>query len=318
MIPASTERIALVTGGGGFIGQSLVRRLLAEGWTVRNLDFVAGRIDHPRLSHWAGSFLQRELLTEALVAVDTVFHLAATKFPREADRDPLADAQENVTGTVMLLDRAIEAETRRLIFASSGGTVYGPPERLPVDEDHPTRPMSAYGVSKLACEHYLRLYDGRGRRPLSTLSLRLANPYGPRQNIDKAHGALTTFCHRAAQRRPITIWGDGSVERDFVHIDDVSRALVRAADAGAHGTQINIGAGKGTTLNDILALIEQVQGRRPEVIFEPGRAFDVPRSVLCSNRARELLGWQAETPLEQGVAELLAAFAPTEPALERG
>ena len=310
MTTRAHDRIALVTGGGGFIGQSLVGRLLAGGWTVRNLDFVAGQIADPRLTHWAGSFLQRPLLAEAMVGVDTVFHLAATKFPREADRDPLVDAQENIIGTVMMLDQAVEAEVRRVVFASSGGTVYGRPERLPVDEDHPTRPMSAYGVSKLACEQYLRLYDGRGARPLSTLSLRLANPYGPRQNIDKAHGAVTTFCHHAAQGRPITIWGDGSVERDFVHIDDVSRALVMAADADAHGTQVNIGAGRGTTLNDILDMIERVRGARPEVTFEASRGFDVPRNVLVSRRAEALLDWRAEVPLQQGVAELLSAFAP--------
>ena len=310
MSPKANERVALVTGGGGFIGQALLGRLLGDGWTVRNLDFVAGQIADPRLTHWGGSFLQRELLAEAMVGVDTVFHLAATKFPREADRDPLVDAQENIIGTVMMLDRAVEAEVRRVVFASSGGTVYGPPERLPVDEDHPTRPMSAYGVSKLACEQYLRLYDGRGKRPLSTLALRIANPYGPRQNIDKAHGAVTTFCHHAAQGRPITIWGDGSVERDFVHIDDVSRALVMAADAEVHGIQVNIGAGSGTTLNYILDMIERVRGARPEVTFEAARGFDVPRNVLDSRRAQDVLGWQPQVPLQQGVAELLTAFTP--------
>lgn len=312
MTSSPGTRTALVTGGGGFIGQALVARLLAGGWSVRNLDFVPGRVSDPALSHWPGSFLQRELLAEAMVGVDTVYHLAATKFPREADRDPLADCQDNVTGTVMLLDQAARSGVRRLVFASSGGTVYGAPERLPVDENHPARPMSAYGMSKLACEHYVRLFDGRGTAPLSTLSLRLANPYGPGQNIDKAHGALTTFCHHAAQGRPITIWGDGSVERDFVHIRDVARALVLAADSAAHGTQINIGAGRGTTLNDILDMIERVQGRRPDVTFEPARDFDVPRNVLCSDRARTQLGWEPEVLLEQGVRELLAAFGPAE------
>lgn len=305
------ERLALVTGGGGFIGQTLVRHLVGLGWSVRNLDFVPGRQAFPGVSHWAGSFLQADLLREALVGVDTVFHLAATNFPREADAHPRSDCRENVVGTVALADAALDAGVRRIVFSSSGGTVYGRARTVPVTEDHPTCPINAYGVSKLACEHYLRLYDGRGSaRELTTLTLRVANPYGPHQNIEKAQGALTTFCHHAATGRPITIWGDGTVERDFIHVEDVARALAMAADARARGTEINIASGRGTSLNEILAAIRRVLGHPIEVRYQPARAIDVPRSVLSIERASRLLDWRPEIGLEQGVRELLARFSP--------
>lgn len=306
-------RLALVTGGGGFIGQSLVRRLAGTGWAVRNLDFVPTRLAHPEVTHWAGSFLQADLLREAMVGVDTVFHLAATNFAREANARPLSDCQENVAGTLALADAAVDAGVRRIVFSSSGGTVYGPAQTVPITEDHPTCPITAYGISKLACEHYLRFYDGRGdKRELTTVTLRLANPYGPNQNIGKAQGALTTFCHHAATGQPIVIWGDGTVERDFIHVEDVARALAAAADASARGTEINIGSGRGTSLNQILSGIRKVLGRPLDVEYQPGRGFDVPRSILCTRRAARLLDWHPEIDLESGIRELLEHFAPVQ------
>lgn len=303
---ARPGRIALVTGGGGFIGQALLRQLLDAGWSVRNLDFVAGKLSHPKLSHWQGSFTNHDLLHEAMVGVDCLFHLASTHFPREANANPLADCESSVLGNIAIAEMAIGLGVRRIVFASSGGTVYGPLVQVPVPEDHPTRPITAYGISKLATEHYLRFFDGRG---IETLSLRIANPYGPGQNIKKAQGALTTFCHHAAQGVPITIWGDGSVERDFIHVEDVARALVLAADSQARGTEINIGSGQGATLNQLIDLIGQATGAAPQVIYQEARAFDVPRSILCINRARDMLGWQPQILLRDGIAEMMQAFA---------
>lgn len=301
----------LITGGGGFIGTALTRLLLGQGMEVRNLDFVANRFSDPRLLHFQGSFLDHGLMREAMAGVDCVFHLAATTFTREANKNPLRDAQENTLGTLALLDYACEAQVARMVFCSSGGTVYGPTDCDPISEATPTNPISAYGISKLSCEKYLRLYDagsasGVGNGILTTIALRVANPYGAGQNISKAQGALTTFCHRAVQGEMIEIWGDGKVERDYIDVRDVARALLAAARASASGTEVNIGSGRGTSLNELISVISQHLGRMPQVSYHPARSFDVPRNVLDITKAATLLGWRPEISLEDGVAELIA------------
>ena len=312
----SAPCVAVVIGGGGFLGNALVGRLLEAGHEVRNLDFVANRQPHPRLSHWPGSFLEHGLVREALSGADTVYHLAATGFAREANANPARDAEENIVGTLNLLATAAEAGVARLVFCSSGGTVYGPTDAVPIVEDAPTNPVTAYGASKLACEKYMRLYDasspaGIGNGRMRTVSLRVANPYGPGQNITKAQGALTTFCHLAQRGEPISIWGDGTVERDFVHVSDVARALDLAGRAGssAWGTEINIGSGEGVSLNRLIALIAEAMGRAPEVRYSPGRGFDVPKNYLDISRAEALLGWRPQVALKDGIAELLRTLA---------
>lgn len=297
------SKTVLITGGAGFIGRYVTEAMLNQGFDVRSLDFAPGALRHDRLTHWGGSFLDDMLLAEALTGVDCVFHLAATGFAREANTDPVRDCRDNVLGTLSLLELAARAGVRRLIYCSSGGTVYGPTDAVPIHEDHATNPITAYGISKLACEKYMRFFNGEGR--ISTLTLRVANPYGPHQNIAKAQGALTTFCHRAVSDEPITIWGDGSVERDFVEIRDVARAFVLAHNAEASGTEINIGSGRGVSLNQLIAMIAEVLGRPIDHGFTEGRGFDVPRNYLDIQRAQAMLGWQPEIPVEDGVRSLI-------------
>lgn len=300
---------SLVIGGSGFIGRYLVERLLDSSAEVRTLDLGPSAISHPRLTHWSGSFLQSELLDEALTGVDCVYHLAATAMPREANLNPRRDAADNVVGTLGILDAALVRNVRRFVFISSGGTVYGPTQDVPIAETHPTNPINAYGVSKLACEKYVRLYNGRGTEtPLSTVTLRVANPYGPRQNTRKAQGALTTFADQAVRGEVIQIWGDGSVERDFVHVRDVARAIELAGRSDVSGTEINIGSGAGTSLNQLLHLIEKVLARPVPRDYRAARSFDVPRNYLDIGRAKAHLDWSPEIALEDGIAELLAYF----------
>lgn len=312
--PSTLPRVATVVGGGGFIGSAVVGALLDAGVAeVRNLDFMPGPHRHPRLHHLQGSFLQSAIARAALAGADCVYHLAASGFAREANANPVNDAQENVIGTIQLLDLAREARVRRFVFCSSGGTVYGQTSGdAPIHEDSPTRPLNAYGASKLACETYMRLYDsghisGLGNG-MQTLTLRVSNPYGPGQNIARAQGALTTFCHRAVQREPITIWGDGSVVRDYIQVRDVAEAMLLAATADIQGTEINVGSGEGVSLRGLLELITDLIGEVPNVTYTEGRSFDVPRNVLDISRARALLGWAPRTPLREGVAELLAVL----------
>lgn len=298
-------KTALVTGGGGFIGQALLPQLVDAGWQVRNLDFIPGLFEHPAVSHWQGSFTNEDLLHESMSGVNCILHLASTHFPREANANPGADAASGISGVIAMAQMAEDRGVGRIVFASSGGTVYGVPEQVPIPETHPTRPITAYGISKLSAEHYLRFFDSQKIR---TLSLRIANPYGPRQNILKAQGALTTFCHHAAKQLPIEVWGDGSVERDFIHVDDVARALAMAAEAEVHGTEINIGSGQGLSLNRLLEVISN-SGFDPQVTYQSARSFDVPRSVLSIDRAAALLNWKPQVQVETGIAQMLEFFS---------
>ncbi|MCK8463992.1 NAD-dependent epimerase/dehydratase family protein [Aliiroseovarius sp. S1339] len=300
----------LVIGGSGFIGKNLVEQLLKDGAQVRSLDLGPSGIAHDRLSTWSGSFLQTELLNEVMMGVECVYHLAATAMPREADLNPHRDCLDNVGGTLGVLDAALGAGVKRVVFSSSGGTVYGPTDSVPIKEDQPTHPINAYGVSKLACEKYLRLYDGRmGKEgPLSTVSLRIANPYGLHQNISKAQGALTTFCARAAADEPISIWGDGEVQRDFINVSDVARALIAAGMSDVSGLEINIGSGKGTSLNALIKEIEAVLGHPINCEYLPARSIDVKRNYLDISKAENLLNWRPEVKLQDGIRQLLDGF----------
>lgn len=307
MSPSTARRTVVVTGGGGFVGNSVVRALLDDGWQVRNLDYVATQFTDPNLTHWPGSFLDHTLIREVMVGADAVVHLAASGFAREANEDPYRDCQDNVLGTIHLLEQAVDAGVGRFVFASSGGTVYGPTDAVPVVESHPTNPLTAYGISKLACEKYLRFFDGQ--RGISTLTLRVSNPYGPNQNTRKGQGALTLFCQKAVEGGPIEIWGDGTVERDFIAVADVAEAFVAALNRPeVHGREINIASGQGTSLNRIIEVITELTGEPLQVAYVTGRSFDVQRNYLDIGAARDLLGWSPRVVLTEGIRDLLAAL----------
>ncbi len=307
-------RSALITGGSGFIGKALTRRLLAEGIEIRNLDVVPDPQADRSIAYFQGSFFDHAVMREAMAGVDCVFHLAATGFAREANLNPLRDAQENIIGTLGLLDFACEAQVRRVVYCSSGGMVYGPADLALIPETAPTHPITAYGISKLACEKYMRLYDaatgpgpGPGAGALSTVTLRVANPFGAGQNISKAQGALTTFCAHALRGTPLEIWGDGSVERDYIDVRDVAEAFLAAGlRDDIRGTEINIGSGQGTSLNDLIRVISGKLGQPVPVNYKPPRSIDVKRNVLDIAKARDLLGWRPVIGLDQGIADLLS------------
>jgi UDP-glucose 4-epimerase len=293
----------LVTGGGGFIGSRLIEAILASGARVRSLDLKPLRISHPNLDHYSGSFLDADFVRAATLGIDTIYHLAATNFPRESNLEPLRDAEENLIGSLQLLDIASKMAVRRFVFTSSGGTIYGPTIAPLISEDHPTNPISAYGICKLSFEKYLRFYAARGS--IETIALRLANPYGAAQDIRKAQGALTTFAHHAVMNETIEIWGDGSVERDFIHIDDVVSGILASGRATASGLEVNIGSSEGASLNRLIAEIERALGRSVRVTYKDSRHFDVPRNCLDIELAKSQLGWCPKVGLREGITRLL-------------
>jgi len=301
----------VVLGGAGFIGSHLVERLLAAGHAVRVFDLndpgPAGR--YPRYGdvEWVrGSFLDAHDLRRAIAGCEAAFHLAWTTLPKSSNEDPAADVESNIAGTVRFLEAWRGAGGGKLVFISSGGTVYGVPRAVPITEEHPTFPLSSYGITKLAIEKYLELY--RVLHGLDYCVLRVSNPYGERQRIASGQGAVTAFLHRAHRGEPVEIWGDGRVVRDYLYVGDVAGALVRALDHRGDRRIINIGSGVGRDLNEIVTAIERVIGRPVERRYTPGRSFDVPVNVLDVSLARAELGWRPTTAFEDGLARTLRSF----------
>jgi UDP-glucose 4-epimerase len=261
---------------------------------LRNLEAVRGDWDF-----LGGDFLNESDQRAALADATRIFHLISTTIPATSDRNPVYDVETNMVATVRLLDLAREAGVGRVVFLSSGGTVYGRPDRLPIDETQATEPLVSYGVVKLAIEKYLALYHRL--HGISYRILRLSNPYGPRQDTAGAQGAASVFLERAFRGQPIEIWGDGSVVRDYIYVADAVEGVLAADEDDRETGVYNIGSGEGVSLNDLAKTIETIAGRKLEIRYEASRPFDVPANVLDVTRAREDLGWIPHTPLPEGL-----------------
>lgn len=292
----------LVIGGSEFIGSNLSESLLARGYGVRiysrNISRVRGALRGAE--YVEGDLGNHGLIREALEGIDVVFHLASTTLPKTSNDDPGYDVRSNVVDTIQLLEACVDAGVRKVIFASSGGTVYGVPERLPIKEDHPTNPISSYGIVKLTIEKYLGLFHYL--YGLDYAALRISNPYGPYQDPAGQQGAVSVFLHRILSGQPITIWGDGEIVRDYVYISDVVDALELAARSEISRKVLNVGSGRGSSLNEILEVISGIVRREPEVEYLPARSLDVPASVMDVGNARKCLGWAPEVDLVDGIS----------------
>jgi UDP-glucose 4-epimerase len=298
------QRSCLVLGGRGFLGINLCRRLAARGHHVRAYghrgffpDALAG------VDYRDGEFSDAGALAAALDGMEVAFHLIHSTVPQSAERDIVGDVRENLLPSLAFLDLAREAGVRRVVFLSSGGTIYGCAQQLPTDETAVTEPITAYGISKLTIEKYLALYDGMFG--IEHRILRVGNPFGPFQVSAKKQGLIAETIFRALRGEPLVVWGDGSVVRDFIYVDDVVDALELTIDHSGDGRVFNIGGGVGRSVREVLATIEQSLGRRLEVTWENGRAIDVPTSVLSTSRAREELNWKPRVTFEDGIARTI-------------
>jgi len=294
----------LVLGGAGFIGSHLAEALAQEGRRVRIFD--RPHVDRlplfPRargFDIFTGDFLNPRALAPALEGAELVFHLVSTTLPKSSNDHPAYDVESNVLGTLRLIELCREQGVKKLLFVSSGGTVYGVPRTTPVAEDHPTEPTSSYGIHKLMVEKYLAL--AHHLHGLDYRIVRPANLYGPRQRLDIAQGAVAVFLDRALRDQAIQIWGDGSVVRDYVYVADAVDAILKAARFEGAQRIFNIGTGKGTTLNELIAEITKLLGRPVKVERGAARALDVPVNVLDASLAARHLGWRASTSLGDGL-----------------
>src|SRR5215470_4556710 len=245
----------LVLGGGGFMGMHLCKALTARGYPVRVFERpVSESLSAERARgsiEWVyGDFVNQNDVAAAVAGCEIVFHLISTTLPKNSNDNPIYDVETNLVGTLGMLEAARASGARRIIFVSSGGTVYGVPKHVPISETHPTDPICSYGIIKLAIEKYLELYHRL--HDLNHLVLRIANAYDEGQRPDTAQGAVAVFLHRALNGQPIEIWGDGSVVRDYLYISDIVDAFVRAVEYSGNFRIINIGSSRGHSVNDLL------------------------------------------------------------------
>lgn len=294
-----------VFGGGGFIGSTIADRLLLDGHELRI--FERPRVapyrkfaESERVEWITGDLSSVHDVSDAIRGVDVVLHLVSTTLPKSSNDDPIYDVQSNVVATLQMLNAMVAHDVRKIVFISSGGTVYGNPIYLPIDEKHPTNPVVSYGITKLAIEKYLQMYERL--HGIKAITLRVANPYGERQRIETAQGAVGVFLHHALKGIPIEIWGDGSVTRDYIHVSDVAEAFVKALQYKGAQRLFNVSSGVGTTLNELIDMLEAVLGKSIERRYLPGRPFDVPVSVLCNNLARSELDWTPLVSMPDGIA----------------
>lgn len=295
--------IALI-GGAGFIGMSVARALLNAACNVRVID------TEERLLRIRGLLCGCELLSveypqldgieEYLDSVDTLVHLASTTDPASSMRSLAHDARSNIVASMELFDIAIRKGVGKIVFASSGGTVYGSPVRLPATEDCPTSPLCAYGVSKRAIESYLSILASS--RSVTGISLRVSNPYGPAQFSGATVGVIARFLANMHKGLPLEVWGDGSVVRDYLHIEDVASAFSSAVCATDLPSGVyNVGSGVGTSINQIINEIQLITERLVDIRYRSTRGFDVPAIVLDTTKFFGVTGWRPTIGLQEGI-----------------
>jgi len=298
-----------VTGGAGFIGSHLVDRLLADGNEVFVVDDLstgstanlAGALDHPRLSFFHGDVTTSAVKDELIrAAADVVFHLAAQMDVRHSVADPLEDARRNVLGTVSVLEAARRGGARKVVLASSGGAVYGEQPVRPVPETATPDPTSPYAASKLCGEVYLGVY--RHLYGLETSVLRLGNVYGPRQNPEGEAGVVVIFAAAMLAGRRTAVYGSGGTTRDYVHVDDVVEAFVRAARRGVDDVRLNVGSGQETTVAELHRMVAAAVGTEAEPDLLPARAGELENVCLDISAARDVLGWEPSVDIRSGIA----------------
>jgi UDP-glucose 4-epimerase len=303
---------AVLLGGNGFIGTHLTVSLIAAGFDCISCD---ERPPQRALGgvRWADMDVFQasdDILREVLAGADVVYHLAWRYLPATSNRHMEAEAAENVPGTLHLLRLCVASDVRRVVFFSSGGSVYGPAQHLPIAETHPTEPLTAHAVSKLAVEKYLDIFalnDG-----LDYVILRPGNPFGPYQDPNGGQGAIAAFMARAAAGRPLEVWGDGSVMRDYFYVGDLARAARLAATTAQSRAVYNIAAGVGRSLNDVIAAIETVVGHALIVHRLPARSSDASVNILDITRARQMLGWTPQTSFEDGLRRTWTYYLQTD------
>jgi len=302
----------LVTGGAGFIGSSTVDALVnVDAGQIAVLDDLsAGKPEqvNPKAHLYQANLRDAAAVQEVMARErpEVIYHLAAQMDVRRSVADPAFDAQVNLVGFLNLMEAARQHGLKRCVFSSTGGAIYGEQESFPCDEEHPCRPLSPYGIAKLATEKYLFFY--RAQYGIDYLALRYANVYGPRQDPHGEAGVVSIFCGRMLDSQPCTIFGDGQQTRDYTYVGDVVRANLYALTSKASGLALNIGTGRETSVNGLYAGLAQVVGDAQPAQYAEARPGEQLRSVISPQRAATELGWKPEVGLAEGLERTFSYF----------
>jgi len=295
----------LILGGAGFIGSHLADELLSCGYQVTIFDKInsfKGNINHllKHVKFIEGDFNNDIDVRNAVKSTDYVYHLVSTTLPQSSNLNPAYDVESNVLGSIKLLEECVSQSVKKIVFLSSGGTVYGVPKTIPITEDHACNPLCSYGITKIAIEKYLNLFYYLYNLDYSVI--RLSNPYGERQNPNVPQGVISVFLKKVLLGEKIDIWGDGSVIRDYIYISDVSSALINVIKKSSVNKTFNVSSGAGYSLKEIITSIENVTGMNALVNYtNANRKFDVPVNILENTLFKNEFGWSQVIPLEEGI-----------------
>ncbi len=292
----------LVIGGCGFIGSHIVDALIASGHEVSVLNRGSEKFRPPLngVKYYHDSILSIQNVQEAVKSAEFIIHSASSTTPATSNSNPQADVDNNLNGMIRLLECMRENNKRKILFLSSGGTVYGVPKTIPIPESHPLNPNCSYAVVKIAMEHYLNMYAQL--YGFQTTIIRPSNPYGPRQDYSGNQGVIANFTAKAIKEQCLTLWGTGQEVRDFIPVKDLANACVRAIECNTTGI-FNIGSGTGHAIQEIINTLESIHGSTLRIHQEKRRAFDIPKVVLDIEKAKKELNWAPTVNLSEGIGE---------------
>lgn len=292
---------ALIIGGTGFLGSALRDQLLARGVWTSTIARSPSRICHEKLEHVVADLNDISILQKEILRSDVVFHFVYTSTPAQAEKDWNAEIYANLLPVTRIIE-ACAVNGCKLIFASSGGTVYGNPSRIPTPEATKPHPLSVYGLTKLMTEEALRFGYDRYRVP--TTVLRISNPFGLNQTGENGQGAIGRFLRSVVNDQPIEIWGDGSIIRDYIHIDDVVTAILLAADICESFEIYNVGSNVGRSLTEIVSVIERVTGKSIRKQYRQHRSIDVPVNILDNTKIKNKMKWYPDLNFEKQIGDI--------------
>jgi len=290
----------LVLGGNGFIGVNLVDKLVNMGHVVRVYDRSPSQIREPvkNVDYQFGGLDDEALVSQALHGVELVVHLISSTIPSTSNLSPQGDVRDNLLSAIGLLDCMRKVDVKKIIFISSGGTVYGETGEQLIKESHPLNPNCSYGIVKLAIEKYLLMYQRL--YSFEPVILRVSNPYGPWQGKIGLQGLICTILSKVQRKESLDVWGDGEIIRDYVYIDDLICAFILAIENNKTGV-FNVGSGSGYSINQIIKIVSEVTSKNIVVNYIEERKVDVKHVVLDITKAKEELGWQPKVDVKEGI-----------------